>query len=135
MKDAIAFTKVHEDLLYSNCDAIKRNSEDIKRNSEDIKRNSEDIKRNSEEIAGLKKEVKSLAAATKENTAAISNLEKRTHYLGVMFEQHQSKLDTVLEVVLHMNKKLDRQDELMKTLGQHEYRISALESHIKTNAP
>lgn len=72
-------------------------------NSEGIQRNREGIQRNREGIQRLE----------------------------VLMEDQKSAIDSILEVVMHTDARLRKQDELAATLDNHEHRISALETHTK----
>ncbi len=54
-------------------------------------------------------------------------LKEDAHQKGIIFEDHTSKLNQVLEVVLHTNRMLVPRHEVDRQFENHEHRIAALE--------
>ena len=59
------------------------------------------------------------------------DLSNEFHEFRILQEEQATKLDKVLDVVLHMNDRLAKHDSLVATVENHEHRISALEDAFR----
>jgi len=119
MSNVVPFTKNHEDLLYSCSERIDRNSSQILENSKKIDENSRKIEENGRKIELNREGIELNREGILRN--------------GILLEDLGSKLETVLEVVTHMDSRLEKQEVLKSRLQNHEYRISAIEMKVKAS--
>ena len=58
-------------------------------------------------------------------------LDKRTHKMGIQFEEYGHKLDLTLEVVMSNQAKILSLDSIRDQVSEHEHRISAVEHFVR----
>ena len=92
----------------------------------------------SEKLDRLGQTVKSGEVATNRNTKAIEinrigidrNL-REIHRIGVLVEDQSSSIQAILEIANYINQRFRKQDEIDEKVERHEYRISAIELHLR----
>lgn len=124
MAQAIPFTITHEKLLTHCADKLDRHTLTLDQHSKILERNSKAIAQNTKAIAQNTKAIAQNAKVLQEHGIEIRRL-------GVLLEARESKIDTILEILTHVNKRFLQQDEMNETLENHEHRISAVELTIK----
>ena len=79
--------------------------------------NSEGIERNSKDIKTV--------------VLRLDKLSEDVHRQGIMSEERDNKIDSILEVNRHIMKRFDEQDKMKGQLSHHDNRIAALEHGYK----
>ena len=110
MAQAIPFTLTHEKLLNHCADKLDRHTLTLDQHSKILERNSK---------------------AIAQNTKVLQEHGIEIRRLGVLLEARETKIDTILEILTHVNKRFLQQDAMNETLENHEHRISAVELTIK----
>ena len=74
---------------------------------------------------------KSLTKDVKVLKEDVKVLKEDVHKLGIQFEDFQSKLNQVLEIVVHTNRMLVPREEFERRFENHDNRISAIEYFVR----
>jgi outer membrane murein-binding lipoprotein Lpp len=93
----------------------------------DVSTLKSDVSTLKSDVSTLKSDVSTLKVDVKSLKADVTYLKEDSHKKGILFEEHTSKLDKILEVVLHTYQKMVPREEFVSSFQNHENRIAALE--------
>ncbi len=99
----------------------------------DVKELKADVKELKADVKVLKADVKELKADVKMLKTDVRSIKEQVHKNGILFEEHTSKLNQVLEVVLHMSSTSMPRQEIELRFQNVENRIDAIEYYIRKN--
>ncbi len=160
MAKIIPFTQVHEDLL-GKCsnrieevdnkletlsirvDKLDKRVDDLDKKVDKLDKRVDDLDK---KVDKLGKRVDDLDRKVDKLGKRVDDLDKKVdvlsgkvekngediHRLCILMEHVDAKIDSVLEGASYNVERFKKQDELSKTSENHEFRISAIESHLKS---
>ncbi len=80
-------------------------------------------------------EIKRLINSTIENNDTVKFLKESQIRHGILQEEMDAKLDTIIEIITEPLKKTEEIPKLKNRLKDHEMRIRTIEYSVKTNKP
>jgi len=135
---SIPFTQTHENLLIETSEKLDRLGQTVKsgevatnRNTKAIEINRIGIDRNSKAIEINRIGIDRNSKAIEINRIGIDRNLREIHRIGVLVEDQSSSIQAILEIANYINQRFRKQDEIDEKVERHEYRISAIELHLR----
>lgn len=138
MSKAIPFTTEHEQLLYSSFANLKEHTAILDEHSAKLDEHTAKLDEHSVKLDEHSVKLDEHSTKLDNLTVRLDNLTVKVdegfRRVDVLLEHQNSKLDTVMELLLHRNEKLNKQDHMEEILENHEHRLAAMENVLgKTN--